>query len=82
MSFAFRSPGKDCTDNGMLSSSLNGDISKPTSLHSCDPNETNEEFMQLVSELETKNRNYISAQQRVSDLEEQMNALSECEIIQ
>lgn len=64
----------------MLSSSLNGDISKAT-LDYCDQNEKNEEFMQLVSELETKNRHCISAQQRVSDLEEQMNALSEFEII-
>lgn len=76
MSFAFRSPGIDTTDNGMLSSSLNGDLSRAT-LDFCEQTEKHEELMEIMSELDATKRQYISEQHRVSDLEEQMNALSE-----
>lgn len=77
MSFAFRPPGIDTIDNGMLSSSINGDISSRATLDFCDDQtEKHEELMQIMSELDATKRQYISEQHRVSDLEEQMNGLS------
>lgn len=39
-------------------------------------NDKSEDFLRLISELDATKRQYINEQQRVAELEEQMNALS------
>lgn len=72
LSFAFRSPA-GCS-NSFTSSSMNGDVLDGT--NESHQHENNEEMSRIQSELDATRRQCNSEQQRVSELEEQLNLLS------
>lgn len=46
--------------------------------HNFNDNETNEEFLRVLDELEGKKRQCLNEQQRVNELEEQLHVISKC----
>lgn len=49
--------------------------------HNFNDNEKNEEFLRVLDELEGKKRQCLNEQQRVTELEEQLHAISKCNIV-
>lgn len=70
--FAFRS--HSVTNSSMIeehSDEIDGS-------HNFNDNESNEEFLRVLDELEVKKRQCLNEQQRVTELEEQLHVISKC----